>query len=92
MATPATALTVVVPDSVPPLGLLPSEMDTAAVDVIAGLPLRSYRVTFTGGVMVEPALTSEGCWLKTTRYGAAALMSNAELVALVSPDEEAVSL
>ena len=42
--------------------------------------------------MVEPALVSVGCWLKPTRYGAAAAMSKAELVALVSPDAEAVSL
>ena len=38
VATPATALTVVVPVSRPPLGLLPIEMDTAAVDVTAVLP------------------------------------------------------
>src|SRR5207244_658342 len=55
LATPAAAVTVVVPFSVPPPGLLPIVSVTLPVNPVARLPKESYAVTSTAGVMVAPA-------------------------------------
>ena len=60
VAVPFTAATVVVPLSVPPLGFVPMEIVTFAVDVV-GLPNWSRIATVTAGEMAWPAVVLVGC-------------------------------
>ena len=60
VAVPFTAATVVVPPSVPPLGFVPMEIDTFAVDVV-GWPSWSRMAKVTGGEMAWPAIVLVGC-------------------------------
>src|SRR5256885_10746821 len=92
VATPATADTVVVPDSVPPLGLVPIATVMLAVEVVAVLPNASCTATCTAGVIDAPAISVVGCALKTTRFGAAWLMVKPEEVAPVRAPEVAASV
>ena len=59
-ATPFTAVTVAVPPSVAPAGLLPSAMVMAPVNALAGLPKLSCASTATDGEMTTPAFVGEG--------------------------------
>src|SRR5512140_920479 len=54
VATPADAATVVVPDSVPPHGLLPMATVTVALELVAVLPNASCTVTCTAGAKAPP--------------------------------------
>src|SRR2546422_7378421 len=71
LATPAAAVTVVVPFSVPPPGLLPIVSVTPPVNPVARLPKESYAVTSTAGVMVAPAVVLVGCTVNTSWDAAA---------------------
>jgi len=51
VATPFTAATLVVPDSVPPLGLVPIATVTLPVKLVTAFPPASCAVTFTAGVI-----------------------------------------
>src|SRR6185369_9439752 len=55
-ATPFTAATVVVPDSVPPPGLLPMATVTLAVELVTVLPNASCTATCTAGLIAAPAV------------------------------------
>src|SRR3954454_7844012 len=92
VATPATADTVVVPDSAPPPGLAPIATVTLAVELVAVLPNASCTVTCTAGEIDTPAISSVGGALKTTRLGAAWLMVNPAEVAEVRAPEVADSV
>lgn len=92
VATPLTALTVAVPDSVPPDGFVPIASDTEAVEVVTVLPAASLIATVTAGLMDAPATTLVGCWTNATFVGAPAVMLKAELVAPVRPVDAAVSV
>jgi hypothetical protein len=61
VATPLTAFTVFVPLRVPPLGLVPIAIVTAAVLVLTKLPFASCTCTVTVGVIVAPAAVFVGC-------------------------------
>src|SRR3954469_2187794 len=91
-ATPAVADTVVVPDSVPPPGLVPMATVTLAVELVAVLPNASCTVTCTVGLMALPAVALVGCTVKATLDAAAGLMLNTDEVAPVSAPEAAVSV
>src|SRR5436189_1817873 len=65
LATPLTAVTVVVPDRVPPLGFVPRATATDPANPVATLPPASSAVTCTGGVIAAPAAVALGCTLKT---------------------------
>src|SRR5205809_605614 len=67
LATPLTAVTVVVPDRVPPLGFVPRATATDPANPVATLPPASSAVTCTGGVIAAPAAVALGCTLKTNR-------------------------
>src|SRR5262249_49282143 len=71
VATPATALTVVVPLSVAPPGLVPIEIVTAAVLLVTTLPLASCTCTVTAGVMAVPATAFDGCCANASLVAAA---------------------
>src|SRR5438034_7379237 len=81
VATPATAATVFVPVSVPLLGLVPIATVTLPVKPVAVLPLASWAVTCTAGVIAAPAVVVLGCTLNTNWVAVPAMMLNAVLVA-----------
>src|SRR3989442_1040509 len=85
VATPATAATVLVPDKVPLLGFVPIATVMFPVNPVAVLPLPSWAVTWTAGVIAAPATVLVGSTLKTSAVAAAGVMLNAALVVLPAP-------
>src|SRR5512146_1091993 len=92
VATPFTAISVVVPDSVPPPGLVPMATVMMAVELVTVFPKASCTTTSTAGLIAPPAETLFGQALNASRYAAAGLMLNADEVAPVSPNDAAVSV
>src|SRR3954471_22414269 len=92
VATPLTAATVLVPDSVPPPGLVPIASVTFAVELVTVLLNWSCTVTRTGGAMATPATAFDGWPEKASLAAAAGVMLNAADVAPVSGAEVAVSV
>src|SRR5256885_15129170 len=66
LAAPATAATVLVPDKVPVLGFVPIASVMFPVNPVAVLPLPSWAVTSTAGVIAAPAVAVLGCTLNTS--------------------------
>src|SRR5512133_3538229 len=91
VATPATAATVVVPDSVPPPGLVSMATVMFGVESVTVLPNASCTVTCTAGAMATPATASVGWVAKASFEAAAGLMVNAVEVAELSGAEDAVN-
>src|SRR6266853_294791 len=91
-ATPATAVTVVVPASVPPSGLVPIATVTFPVNAVAVLPCASSAVTCTAGAIVTPAVVVVGWTVNASWLAALGVMLNAALVAPLSPDAAAVNV
>src|SRR3954466_3547607 len=60
VATPAAADTVVVPDSVPPPGLVPIATVTFAVELVTVLPNASCTATCAAGAIDAPAVALLG--------------------------------
>ena len=85
VATPATALTVTVPVSVPLPGLVPIARVTAFVAVVTTFPCESSMVTWTGGVIDAVAVTLVGCTVKASFDGGPAVILKALLAAWVRP-------
>src|SRR5438128_8253659 len=85
LATPATAATVLVPDKVPVLGFVPIASVMFPVNPVAVLPLPSWAVTSTAGVIAAPAVAVLGCTLNTNWVAVPAVMLNAVLVVLPAP-------
>src|SRR3954468_4696614 len=92
VATPLTADTVVVPDSVPPPGLVPIVAVTLAVELVTVFPNVSCTVTCTAGAIATPAVALLGCTVKASLAAAAALTLNPAEVAPDSGAEAAVSV
>src|SRR5437868_5488892 len=92
VATPFTAGTVVVPDSVPPPGLVPMASVLLAVELVPALRTASRTATCTAGEIDAPAIAFAGWTVKATLAAAAGLMVNAELDAPVSAPDAAVSV
>src|SRR3954471_21703918 len=92
LATPLTAATGAVPDSVPPPGLVPMATVTLAVELVTVLPNASCTVPWTAGAMAVPAIALAGWTVKASLAAAAGLMVNAELDAPVSAPDAAVSV
>src|SRR5512133_2514750 len=92
VATPADADTVMVPDSVPPPGLVPIATVMPAVELVTVLLNASCTVTCTAGAMETPAVAFVGCALTASLDAAAGLMLNAEEIAPVSEPDAAVSV
>src|SRR5512140_1600346 len=90
VATPATADTVVVPDSVPPPGLVPIATVMLAVELVTVLPNASCTATCTAGAMDTPAVALLGWTVNASLEAAAGLMLNADEVAPANPAEVAV--
>src|SRR5512132_1554571 len=92
LATPLTAATVAVPDSVPPPGLVPMATVMLAVELVTVLLNGSCTVTCTAGAMDAPASAFVGWTVNATLEGAAWLMLNADEVAPASTPDAAVSV
>src|SRR5512141_901844 len=89
-ATPLTAETVVVPESVPPPALLPMATVMLAVELVTVFPKVSCTVTWTAGEMAAPAVVLVGCAVKASFEAAAGVMLNPADVAPVNPPDAAV--
>src|SRR5213079_1075652 len=85
VATPATAATVFVPDKVPVLGFVPIATVMSPVNPLAVLPLASWAVTSTAGVIAAPAYVVLGCTENTSCVAVPAVILNAVLVVLPAP-------
>src|SRR5437868_2865960 len=92
VATPATADTVEVPDSVPPPGLAPIATVMPAAELGTVLSNASCTVTCTAGAMLAPAVAFAGCTVNASLVAAAGLMLNAALDAPLSAPEAAVKV
>ncbi len=85
VATPLTAAWVSVPVSVPLLGFVPIATVMFPVNPVAVLPLPSWAVTWTPGVIADPATVFVGCTENTTCVAVPAVMLNVALVVLPAP-------
>ena len=92
VATPLTAETVVVPDSVPPPGLLPMAIVTLAAELVTVFPPKSCTITVGEGEMELPATVVVGCWPKASFAAGPTKMLKALLVVPVNPEAAAVSV
>src|SRR5689334_20182072 len=92
VAMPADAATVMVPDSVPPPGLVPMATVTIAVELVTVLLNASCTVTRTGGAIATPATAFDGWVVNASLVAAAGLMLNADEVAPVSAPDVALSV
>jgi len=91
-AMPATAATVVVPESVPAPPLVPIATVTLPVKVVTRLPKASSPETSTAGAMCDPAWVATGWDVKISWLNAAALMLNPVDVASVRLPDVACSV
>src|SRR5438874_1487807 len=92
LATPATALTEVVPESVPAPGFVPIANVIVAVEVVTVFAKASCTVTCTAGAMATPATAFEGCTVIASFEAAAKVMLKALEVAFVSVADEATKV
>src|SRR5262245_43892011 len=92
VATPPTAATVVVPDSVPPPGLVPIGTVMLALELVNVLSNASWTATCTAGLIATPPVAPPGSTVKASLVAAAGLMLNDEEVAPDSGAEAAVSV
>src|SRR3954464_8278390 len=92
VATPATAATELVPDRVPPPGLVPMTTVTVAVEPVTVLLNASCTVTCTAGAMDTPATAFAGWMVNASLAAAAGLMLNAVDAAPVSGADAAASV
>src|SRR5512147_1013221 len=91
VATPATAGTVFVPESVPPPGFTAMAIVTLLVKLVTVFPWASLTATVIGASGVVDVVVT-GCEVKTSWDAAPAVMLNGRLVADVSPVGVAVAL
>src|SRR4051812_19197900 len=92
VANPLAAATVVVPDSVPPPGLMPMASVTLADEPVTVLPKASCTATTTAGAIATPATALLGCTENASFAAAAGVMLKPVLEAPVSGAEAAVSV
>src|SRR5262245_4022467 len=89
VATPFTAATVVVPDSVPPPGLAPMATVMLAVELVTVFPNASCTAARTAGALHAAPAVLVGCTVKASREAPAGVMLNAAEVAPVSAPDAA---
>src|SRR5438552_11387835 len=85
VATPLTAVTLVVPDSVPPPGFAPSATVIDPVKPVTTFPASSSADTRSAGI-VCPACVVCGCVVKATWVAGGGVVVGAVRVAAVNPD------
>src|SRR2546425_514268 len=89
-APPRAAATVVVPDSAPPPGFVPSAAVTSAANWVAVFPCASCAVTCTAGVIGAPAVVLDGWTLNTSCDATPGVILNGVLVPVGRPVAAAV--
>src|SRR3954468_8018203 len=87
VATPDDADTVVVPESVPPPGLVPMATVMLAAELVTVLLKASCTVTCTAGAIATPATALLGCTENASLEAAAGVMLNPAEVVPVRPAE-----
>src|SRR5438477_378666 len=92
VATPLTAATVVVPDSVPPPGLVPIATVMLAVELGRASCRERCTVTCTAGAIDTPAVALAGWTVKASFGAPAALMLSPAEFAPVSGADAAFSV
>src|SRR5512140_1651196 len=92
IATPLAADTGVVPESVPPPGLVPMATVMLALELVTVLLNASCTVTRTADANATPATALAGCTVKASLAAGAGLMANVNEVAPVSEPDAAVSV
>src|SRR5512134_480992 len=87
LATPATAATVLVPESTALAGPVPGAIATVTfpVNPVAVLPSASRAVTCTGGAIAAPAGPVVGCTVNASTVADPAVMLNDALTVPVRP-------
>src|SRR5439155_20842890 len=80
LATPFTAATVVVPPSVLPPGLAPSDIVTSPVKPGTRFPAGSSALTWTAGLIAAPATVVDGWTLNASWLAVPGAMTNGALV------------
>src|SRR5262245_13039061 len=88
-ATPPTAETVIVPESVPPAGLVPIVTVTLPAKLGTRLPCESQADTSTCGAIVTPAVAELGCTVNARRAALPTVIANGALVAPLRPVADA---
>src|SRR6266550_1723665 len=92
VATPETAITVVVPASVPPPAFVPIVTVTLPVKPVAVLPCASRAVTLTAGATTAPAVVFVGCTVNAIWVAVPGVMLKPALVTPESPVAAPVSV
>src|SRR5713226_4092930 len=92
VATPFTAATTVVPESVPPTGLVPIATVTVPVKLATRFPNASSALTTTAGVMTAPATVLLGCPVNASWPTAPAVTVTAAVCVTVTPAIAAVTV
>src|SRR5713226_8408288 len=92
VATPATAAALVVPDSVPPPGFVPSATVTVPVKLDTAFPKASRALTTTAGVIAAPAPVVLGCPVNASALAAPATTVTAAVCVTVTPAIAAVTV
>src|SRR5438046_10319708 len=91
VATPLTALDDVVPERVPPPGLVPMATVTLPPNAVAVFPWASCAVTCTAGVIAAPAMALLGCTVNASCVAAPGVTVQGALVG-VSPAAPAIQV
>src|SRR5437868_4516427 len=91
-ATPETAVTVAVPESVAERGVGEMVMVTLAAELVTVLPNGSWTATWMAGAMAMPAVELVGCTANASLEAEAGEMLKAVEVAPDSVPEAAVSV
>src|SRR5690349_1508999 len=92
VATPLTAATDVVPERVPPTGLLLRLTVTVPVKLGVTFPNASWALTWTAGPIGDPTGVLDGWTLNASRLATAGVMLKPPLVAPLSPAALAASV
>src|SRR2546428_523661 len=90
LASPLDAATVVVPERVPALGLVPMATVMEAEELVTVLPKVSWTATWTAGLMGDPAVALVGWTVKATLEAEAGVMLKVLEVAPVRGAEAAL--
>src|SRR2546426_12229087 len=91
-ATPFTAATVVVPESVPLPGFAAMAIVTLPLNPVAVFPWASCATTWTAGAMAAPAVAFLGCIVNSSAVAVPGVVVNAALLPVVIPVAAAVSV
>src|SRR5438128_12501882 len=93
VATPLTALDDVVPERVPPPGLVPMATVTLPPNAVALFPWASCAVTCTAGAIAAPAMAFLGGTVNASCVAGPGVMLNAALARVLraSPAAEVVA-